>query len=204
MRKQIVILIAFFMLITAVAMIGCRERVAVPPGAEPTATPTATATPFGYSFSFEPNLEGWTLGGDPAFTGLARTPKASVPGGTVPAGNYCAAVSCAYTASNISGEMVWNPALPDFSTGNSITAKVYLPSDLPAGYSVNVFILSGSGYVFTGNNVTTYTLGAWNTFPLDYSAVPTKNDVRTVAVQVNKNGGSNWSGTIYIDDIQIY
>jgi hypothetical protein len=204
MKKTGLIFLWCVIIYLAVGLIGCRERVVSPPGDAPTPTMTATAAPFGYTYDFEGGVNGWILGGGAAFTNAVDVPKASVPGGAVPSGDYCVAITSSFSASAVAGEWVLHPAAPDFTEGTSITARVYVPADLPASYSVQVFVLTMPGYGFVGNNVTALTLGAWNTIPLMLSGITNINNVDTVAVEVLRNGGADWAGTIYVDFVNIY
>jgi len=172
-------------------------------------------TPFTTTYDFENSLDGWALGGDPAFTGASDVPASSVPGGTVPSGSYCAAITCNFptTGGTIVGEYVVNPSPNNFISETSITAHVYVPAALPAQYSVQVFILDNgttgaNDYAFCSYNDTGLTYGAWNTITLNLSTCASYsqtglNAVDAVAVQVLQNGGAAWSGTIYIDDVVV-
>lgn len=197
-------LTAVLLAVTIISLIGtfaCRTRSVGIPGAEPTATNTPI---FGYTYDFEVgNTQGWIIGGDPGFTNAVAVNKSSVPGGTVPSGNNCVAITCNFAGTNAAGEFVLHPSPPDYTEGNTITARVYVPSGLPAGYSVQVFIMTMPGYAFTGNNVTAYTTGAWNTIVLPIKGLAQLNSVDTVAVQLLKNGSSDWTGTLFIDNIVI-
>jgi hypothetical protein len=200
MNKFAAIILTVALMFTAVYTAGCRERSVALPGLEPTATNTPA---FGYVFDFEGSVGQWALGGDPAFTAVSAVSAASVPGGTVPHGSGCAQVTCQYTSSNTGGEIVHHPGNPDYTQASSISARVYVPSDLPSGYSLQVFIMTMPGYAFTGNNVSALTLGAWNTITLTLTGVLQLNNVDTVAVQMLKNGGADWTGNIYVDYIVI-
>jgi hypothetical protein len=211
MKKILFTAFCVFLAICMINIAGCRTRVASAPGPEitPTSTiyvtPTITPTsgPINLTYDFEGGLNGWVLGGDPGFTAANDVAAASVPGGTVISGNYCAAVTCNFIGTNAGGEFVVHPSPIDFSSASNITAHVYVPADIPASYSAQVFILTMPGYGFKGQNNAALTPGAWNTIILNVSGTTNINDVDTVAVQLLKNGGVDWSGTIYVDDVTV-
>jgi hypothetical protein len=215
MKKLLFGVFCAVLVVCMLSIAGCRTRVASAPGPEPTATLTGTATmfmtptitptsaPFSLTFDFEGSLNGWVLGGDPGFTIVNDVAASSVPGGTVISGSHCAAVTCNFSGSNVAGEFEFYPSQPDFSAASVITAHVYIPADLPAGYSVQVLILTLPGYVFKGQNYPSLTVGAWNTVSLNIVGATYINDVNRVSIQLLKNSGADWSGTIYVDDVTV-
>jgi hypothetical protein len=205
MKKILLLLLCGVSALSLMSMSGCRERIASVPGIEPTSTitPIATVATFTGLYDFEGGLNGWTLGADPGFTAVNYVPASSVPGGTVPSGNYCAAVTCAITGTNNVGEFVVHPSPADLSTATTISAHVYVPGDMPAAYSVQVFILTMPGYGFKGQSASSLVLGSWNTVTLSIAGTTNIDNVGTIAVQLIKNSGADWSGTIYVDDVTV-
>lgn len=213
MKKMFFSLLLVFFTACILGAFGCRTRVASAPLPEPTGTmtPTATVTPAPTAapspgtlvYDFEGGLDGWSLGGDPGCTEINDVSTASVPGNTVPSGSYCAAVTCVFSSATDSGEIVVHPSPADLSSSAKITAHVYVPADLPAAYSVQIFILTMPGYGFTGQNMPALTLGAWNTGSLNITGITNINNVGTIAVQLLRNAGPAWSGTIYVDYVTV-
>lgn len=215
MKKLLFGVFCAFLAVCMLSIAGCRTRVASAPGPEPTVTLTATATmyltptitptsaPISLTYDFEGGLNGWVRGGGTGFTAIADAPASSVPGGAVISGNYCLSATCSFLVATTDGEVVVNPVPSDLSSVSHITAHVYVPADMPAGYSVQVFVLTGTGYAFAGQNDASPTLGAWNTVTLNTSGIANMNNVDAIAVQILSNSGPAWSGTIYVDDVTV-
>ena len=219
MKKLLFGAFCVFLAAYMISISGCRTRVASAPGPEWTITLTATATiyltptitptsaPVSLTYDFEGSLDGWSKGGGTGFTAIAYVLASSVPGGVVISGNYCLSATCSFLVAiptpTTDGEVVVNPVPSDLSAVSQITAHVYVPADMPAGYSVQVFVLTGTGYAFAGQNDATPTLGAWNTVTLNTSGIANMNNVDAIAVQILRNSGPAWSGTIYVDDVTV-
>jgi hypothetical protein len=212
MKKFTAMIFIIILAAAAAGTLGCRDRVASAPGAIPTNTPTRTATatmsptPLSLTYDFENTTNGWSKGGDTGFTGMSVVTAATVPGATVPSGNYCIAVTCNFAGSPANGgEITVAPVPADFTTANTISAYVYLPSDMPSQYSVQIFMLDGGTYSFQGSNKSVAGLqGDWQEFQMPLYGVPGIFNVQTLAVQVLQNGGANWAGTVYVDYVRVY
>lgn len=89
-------------------------------------------------------------------------------------------------------------------TNKTISAYVYIPSDLAAkGYSMFIYLLSTNSYVWQSSTSITATAG-WNR--LEYSPSNVTNGDLTNVKQYGislERGGSDWSGNVYIDDVNI-
>ncbi len=196
MKKLPVIVIVMFLVIAF--SFSCKKSSTGP--SSPTATPTVPDTAL-YTFE-NGSLMGWTTVNGDIKSVSNSSPKAY-------AGNHSLALSCQLTSGGSgSGNIQCSTPLFTSVVGKLLVARVWIPSDFPAGGG-GIFITSGSSYVWQ-NSWTNFTKGVWNTLLFDpnnpsYSATngtPDHANIKAVGFQI---GGysSAWTGTIYLDSVDV-
>jgi hypothetical protein len=165
-----------------------------------TYSPTPTATDSLPPYSFESELQGWsldsTLGGytglswnsDPTYAALSTTGSAQV--------------TCNFVPTAGQGAIMIGFSNPQDLTGKTITGYVYVPEDLAAlsnKYQIQIGIYTTA---WQNSTATLLNTAGW----MQISYVPSgvgESSVTAVRFWTKKNNAStpSWSGTIYFDEI---
>jgi hypothetical protein len=177
--------------------------------ATPTATPTGTwftptMTPTGATDTTTYPFETGTMSWSTVYHAVTGTSKVTTP---VYMGSGALAVT--FDTSNTEGEIGVQPPSVTNIVGGTITAHIWVPSDIPAGSVADVFVKSNSSTWCWQNGVTvTLNPGAWTTLTFDasnvFSTQGTSPDLTAVqAIGVQLQVASSWSGVFYVDSVNI-
>jgi len=204
MKKLLPVIISIVIVAYLAIMSSCRKQADGP--LPPPMPPTPTATPAPYLFyDFEESIDGWAKGGDPGITGGTYVPASSVPGGSVFSGNFCAQITCSFPASAADGEFEVSPSPSNF-TGRTITAHILIPSGMPPGYLIQLYVFN-DGYAnfdnSTAQTVSSMTVNTWNTLTFPLSSLSNIDNVPKLGIQIIDDGATAWSGNIYLDDVVV-
>jgi len=149
-----------------------------------------TPSPDPAQYNFEGSPQGWTDSG-----GLITNIGASL--GAHYLGAYALAVDIAATGSDQQLAYVLSPAV---NPGQTVTFHVWLPLGCNlSGIQPYVLQNATGGWTWTGAwlNVSSLTLGAWNTVTVTVPA----NASPLYSLGVQFNFSASWSGTCYIDSV---
>jgi hypothetical protein len=166
----------------------------------PSSTPTQTATDSLPPYSFESDLQGWSLdtslagytaltwNNDPAYAALSTTGSAQVACNFVPTSGQ-GAVRVSFTN-------------PQNLTGKTITGYIYVPADLAAlsnKYQAQIGIYTTA---WQNSALTLLNTAGWIQLNYTPSGVG-EASVTAVRFWTKKNNAStpSWAGTIYFDEI---
>ncbi len=174
------------------------------PSASPSATQTATPPADNSIYPFEDStVMGWTY-----ISGGLTSPQNSTLNSYL--GSHSLSVSVNFASSKNGGiETAFLPVSDVL--GRTITAHVWVPADFPASGGSQIYIKSG-GWVWQNGAWKNLTPGIWNTVNFDCShpsftgsGTPAQSGIQRLGVQIsvpNTYAGS-WSGTCYIDSIDM-
>jgi len=167
-----------------------------PTGTWHTVTPTATLAGDTATYHFESAQQGWTyIYSD--VSGVSRTTTDAYWG------SACLAVTYAYSVGE--GQVgIESGTLAANATGG-ITARIKVPSGIPAGTTAHLFIKSSSWGWFVGPDVT-LTAGAWETLTLTAANVSAGGaaelgNLNAIGIQLVLP--STWSGVFFVDSVDV-
>jgi hypothetical protein len=171
--------------------------------ASPTASPTASLTASPSATPPCPAVYGFEDGSDMGWFALQAFGNPVNDGSRVFCGDHALRMDVDASGSNLSGISQAFISNTDF-TGRSLSLHYYLSGPaLPAGtrFALLVFDnLNGTIYHF---NTSAILLGQWNSALYKFYAADNATSVYSVGFQLVLPAGSNWSGQIWADEVDI-
>jgi lysophospholipase L1-like esterase len=190
-----------------------------PTNTNPAATSTPTKT---YTFTFtntpaggDPSTYPFEDGTTMSWSVSLNSEVTSITNSTTEAflGTHSLAVGVSFNGSTGTSVGTQSPLVTNLA-GKTITAHVWVPANYPVsglggGY---IYIQSGTGWVWQNSAWVNFTPGAWNTLTFDTSnpaftaaGTPDLTNVDAIGVAFAPPGtyAGSWTGTIYIDSVNI-